>query len=202
MTVEPASRQDAPKRALGLQLLSIAAALLGAVFVVLVPIQADASALRPLSVTLTFDDGVADQIVGQQLLQQHGMVGTFYINSSFIGLPGYMTRAQLDDLEAHGHEIGGHTVSHQLLTSLSADEQNRQICQDRDTLLSWGYDVTSFAYPFAEFDATTKSIVSQCGYNSARAVGDLYSSHNNCSDCRPPSRSRRRTHTRSGRRTT
>jgi peptidoglycan/xylan/chitin deacetylase (PgdA/CDA1 family) len=157
--------------------------LLGAVFVVLVPIQADASALRPLSVTLTFDDGVADQIVGQQLLQQHGMVGTFYINSSFIGLPGYMTRAQLDDLKANGHEIGGHTVSHQLLTSLSADEQNRQICQDRDTLLSWGYDVTSFAYPFAEFDATTKSIVSQCGYNSARAVGDLYSPHNNCSDC-------------------
>ncbi|HEV8569576.1 MAG TPA: polysaccharide deacetylase family protein [Actinoplanes sp.] len=147
------------------------------------PIQADASALRPLSVSLTFDDGVADQIVGQQLLQQHGMVATFYINSSFIDLPGYMTRAQLDDLKVNGHEIGGHTVSHQLLPSLSADEQNRQICQDRDTLMSWGYDVTSFAYPFAEFNATTKAIVPQCGYNSARAVGDLFSPHNRCSNC-------------------
>jgi hypothetical protein len=34
--------------------------------------------------------------------------------------------------------------------------------------------VTSVAYPLAEFDATTKSIVPQCGYNSARVVGDNY----------------------------
>jgi peptidoglycan/xylan/chitin deacetylase (PgdA/CDA1 family) len=158
------------RRSPGLRLLSLAAALVAAVFAVLVPTQADASPLRPLSVNLTFDDGVADQIVGQQLLQQHGMVGTFNINSSFIDLPGYMTRAQLDDLKSNGHEIGGHTVSHQLLPALSADEQNHQICQDRDTLMSWGHDVTSFAYPFAELNATTKSIVPQCGYNSARAV--------------------------------
>jgi peptidoglycan/xylan/chitin deacetylase (PgdA/CDA1 family) len=152
------------------------------VFVVLMPFRAEASALHPLSVSLTFDDGAADQVAGQQLLQQYGMVGTFYINSSFLGLPGYMTRAQVDDIAAHGHEIGGHTVTHQPLTSLSADEQNRQICQDRDTLLSWGYQVTSFAYPFAEFDATTKTIAQHCGYNSARAVGDLLSPAS-CSDC-------------------
>src|SRR6266498_3429851 len=182
VVVTAGSRKRA-RRPSGLQLLSLATALVAAVFAVLVPIQADASALGPLSVSLTFDDGIADQIVGQQLLQQHGMVATFYINSSFIGLPGYMTRAQLDDLKANGHEIGGHTVSHQLLPSLSADEQNRQICQDRDTLMSWGYDVTSFAYPFAEFNATTKAIVPQCGYNSARAVGDLFSPHNRCSNC-------------------
>jgi peptidoglycan/xylan/chitin deacetylase (PgdA/CDA1 family) len=110
------------------------------------------------------------------------MVGTFYINSSFIGLPGYMTQAQLADLAAHGHEIGGHTVSHQALGTLSTAEQNRQICQDRATLRSWGYAVTSFAYPFAELNATTKAIVAQCGYNSARGVGDLASPFS-CSDC-------------------
>ena len=110
------------------------------------------------------------------------MLGTFYINSSFIGLPGYMTRADLEDLKADGHEIGGHTVSHQSLTTLSPDEANRQICQDRDTLMSWGYAVTSFAYPFAEFDATTKQIAEHCGYNSARAVGDLLSPAS-CADC-------------------
>ena len=107
---------------------------------------------------------------------------TFYINSSFIGVPGYMTRAELDDIAARGHEIGGHTVSHQLLPALSAAEQNRQICQNRNTLLSWGYGVTSFAYPFAEFDATTKATVQECGYNSARAAGDLRAPFS-CSDC-------------------
>lgn len=93
-----------------------------------------------------------------------------------------MTRAELDDIAANGHEIGGHTVSHQDLTTLSADEQNRQICQDRDTLLSWGFQVTSFAYPFANLVPSLESIVQHCGYNSARAVGDLRSP-TSCDDC-------------------
>jgi peptidoglycan/xylan/chitin deacetylase (PgdA/CDA1 family) len=153
-------------------------------YVAFLPVNAEASALRPLRVTFTFDDGAADQLLGQQLLERYGMAGTFYINSSFIGMPGYMTRANLDQLKARGHEIGGHTVSHQDLPTLSADEQNRQICQDRNTLLSWGYAATSFAYPFAEFDAVTKAAAQQCGYNSARAVGDLVSPFS-CSDCAP-----------------
>ena len=164
------------------QILALAAALAAALCLAFLPIPAQASALRPLQVTLTFDDGVADQLQGQQLLEKYGMVGTFYINSAFIGMPGYMTRANLDQLKAKGHEIGGHTVSHQNLPTLQAAEQNRQICQDRNTLMSWGFAVTTFAYPFAEFDATTKATVQQCGYNAARAVGDLRSPFS-CSDC-------------------
>ena len=54
-------------------------------------------------------------MTAQQLLKNHGMVGTFYINSSFIGSPGYMTRADLETLKANGHEIGGHSVRHSSL---------------------------------------------------------------------------------------
>jgi peptidoglycan/xylan/chitin deacetylase (PgdA/CDA1 family) len=167
---------------LGVRIFAIAVALLAASYVAFMPLTADASASRPLTVTLTFDDGVADQLQGEQLLEKYGMVGTFYINSALIGLPGYMTRANLDNLKAKGHEIGGHTVSHQNLLSLSADEQNRQICLDRNTLLSWGYAVTTFAYPFVAFDATTKAIAQQCGYNAARSVGDLRSPFS-CGTC-------------------
>jgi peptidoglycan/xylan/chitin deacetylase (PgdA/CDA1 family) len=141
-----------------------------------------ASATRPLTVSLTFDDGAADQMTAQQLLKNHGMVGTFYINSSFIGLSGYMTRADVETLKANGHEIGGHSVSHLSLASLSADEANRQICMDRNTLLSWGYAVTSFAYPFSDSNPSVKSMVQSCGYNTARAVGGLRSPHG-CSGC-------------------
>jgi peptidoglycan/xylan/chitin deacetylase (PgdA/CDA1 family) len=145
-------------------------------------IPAAASATRPLTVSLTFDDSTADQMTAQQLLKNHGMVGTFYINSSFIGLPGYMTRADLETLKANGHEIGGHSVSHLSLISLSADEANRQICMDRNTLLSWGYAVTSFAYPFSDVNPSVKSTVQTCGYNTARAVGNLRSPHG-CTEC-------------------
>ena len=57
---------------------------------------ATVSATRPLTVSLTFDDGSVDQMTAHQLLKNHGMVGTFYINSSFIGSPGFMTRADLE----------------------------------------------------------------------------------------------------------
>jgi peptidoglycan/xylan/chitin deacetylase (PgdA/CDA1 family) len=143
---------------------------------------ATASAARPLTVSLTFDDGIADQMAAQQLLKKHGMVGTFYINSSFIGSPGFMTRADLERLKANGHEIGGHSFNHPSLISLSADEANRQICTDRNTLLSWGYAVTSFAYPFSDFNSSVKSTVQSCGYNTARAVGGLRSPHS-CTEC-------------------
>jgi len=94
----------------------------------------------------------------------------------------FRSRANLDTLKARGHEIGGHTVSHQSLPSLSADEQNRQICMDRNTLLSWGFAVTSFAYPFVEFDASTEALAQSCGYNSARSVGDIRSPFS-CTGC-------------------
>lgn len=166
----------------GLRVLSFVTAIAATLFVLLVPAKAEASFLRPLNVTFTFDDGHADQLVAHQLLRKYGMVGTFYINSSFIGLPGYMTRNDLNTLRTNGHEIGGHTVTHQALTTLAPAEADRQICQDRATLTSWGFSVTSFAYPFADLNPAVKATVQRCGYNSARAVGDLRSPRS-CADC-------------------
>ena len=37
-------------------------------------------------VSLTFDDGYASQINAQRVLAQHGMNGTFYVPSGFIGM--------------------------------------------------------------------------------------------------------------------
>jgi peptidoglycan/xylan/chitin deacetylase (PgdA/CDA1 family) len=133
-------------------------------------------------VSLTFDDGFADQLVASRILDKHDLSGTFYINSGLIGLPGYMTRKDLGDLKANGHEIGGHTVTHANLTTLSAAEANRQICQDRKNLLSWGHAVSSFAYPYSAFDTSVKKIAEQCGYRTARAVGSLKSPRA-CPDC-------------------
>ena len=93
-----------------------------------------------------------------------------------------MTRADLETLTANGHEIGGHSFNHPSLISLSAGEANRQICTDRNTLLSWGFAVTSFAYPFSDFNPSVESTVQACGYNTARAVGGLRSPHS-CTEC-------------------
>lgn len=133
-------------------------------------------------VSLTFDDGNANQLAAASLLTEHGMHGTFYVVSGYVGASGYLTRADLQSLAQDGHEIGGHTVNHPDLLTIEQDEARRQVCTDRNTLLSWGFSVRSFAYPFASADPATELIAQDCGYQSARLLGDLRSRFG-CAGC-------------------
>jgi peptidoglycan/xylan/chitin deacetylase (PgdA/CDA1 family) len=123
---------------------------------------------RPLVVSLTFDDGLAGQMQYLQTLRAHDLAGTFYVNTGDIGQPNYMTRADLTQIAAAGNEIGGHSVSHPNLVGDAPDETARQICDDRATLTSWGFDPVSFAYPFGVTSPPVEEAVRDCGYTSGR----------------------------------
>lgn len=140
------------------------------------------AAAPPTTITLSFDDGNADQLTAASIMQANGMRGTFYVPSGYVNQPGYLTVANLQSLAAAGHEIGGHTVTHPDLATLPADEATRQICNDRVNLSNWGLRITSFAYPFASLTAATETIVKNCGYNSARGLGDT-ATRFGCSGC-------------------
>lgn len=133
-------------------------------------------------VSLTFDDGFSSQYAASRVMAEHGMAGTFYVPSGFIGREGRLTLAQIQSMQEAGNEIGGHTLNHLHLPILDPDEQARQICDDRVDLSREGLRVTSFAYPFAAMDARTEQIVKRCGYNSARAEEGL-SEEGSCADC-------------------
>ncbi|WBM78988.1 cell wall-binding repeat-containing protein [Cryobacterium breve] len=128
----------------------------------------------PTIVSLTFDDGNADQSAATAILDAAGLKGTFFITTGWIDSPTYLTRAQLSAMKAAGHEIAGHTVSHPDLATLSAAEYTKQICQGRNTLADWGFPTTDFAYPFASVTPALEAAVSACGFNSARNLGDTF----------------------------
>jgi peptidoglycan/xylan/chitin deacetylase (PgdA/CDA1 family) len=134
------------------------------------------------TVVLTFDDGVASQSIAKTALDAHGMHGTFYVNSAQIGVGGYLTWAQLTTFQAAGNEIGGHTLTHPDLTTLTTEQATAEVCNDRAAIASHGLTVTNFAYPYGNgYDnATVRAIVSGCGYNSARRAWGLYSSDPAC----------------------
>jgi peptidoglycan/xylan/chitin deacetylase (PgdA/CDA1 family) len=120
-------------------------------------------------VSITFDDGLAQQYVARDMLSSRGMHATFYANSGTIGTSAtYLTWQQLSDLQSDGNEIAGHTVLHEDALTMNADEQAREICNDRATLMSRGFQVTDFAYPFGSWNAQTNAIVQQCGYDTSR----------------------------------
>lgn len=132
-------------------------------------------------VSVTFDDGYADQLAASRIMNRHGLKGTFYVSSGLIApepAPGdppsrTMTLSEIRDLRDNGHEIGGHTVNHPNLTTLDPDEIGREICDDRTVLSNYGFKVTSFAYPFAAANLIAQRAAADCGYNSARGLGAL-----------------------------
>jgi peptidoglycan/xylan/chitin deacetylase (PgdA/CDA1 family) len=135
-----------------------------------------ASASTPVVVTLGFDDGTVDQFDhGFPILQAHGMHATFFINTGPIvaGDPAHMTWADVHALSDAGNEIAGHTIDHANIQPLTVAGAEREVCDDRNTLIAQGFTPESFAYPFGSFDATSEAVVHYCGYNSARTVSGI-----------------------------
>jgi peptidoglycan/xylan/chitin deacetylase (PgdA/CDA1 family) len=158
----------------------LVAALVVAGWAGLVP--AAQAAPSPTVVSLTFDDGDADQMAAEQTLKANGLVGTFFITTGWIDAPGYLTKAQLNTIQADGNEIGGHTVNHADLTQVPATEAKAQICNGRATLQSWGFKPVNFAYPFSTATPSVETTAAQCGYNTSRGLGDVHSPAS-CADC-------------------
>src|SRR5262245_61650750 len=124
-------------------------------------------------VALTFDDGDRTHVTAASLLAKRGMHGTFYINSSRVGDSEHLSLKQIKKIAAAGNEIGGHTLDHPHLTMLGPEDLYREICDDRAALQHWGFKVTTFAYPYGEFNESVRFVVRECGYNAARAIGGL-----------------------------
>ncbi|HSR21391.1 MAG TPA: polysaccharide deacetylase family protein [Anaerolineales bacterium] len=122
-------------------------------------------------VSLTFDDGDADNLDSAAMLSQHNLRATWYVPSGLAGKPGYLTWEQLRAMHAAGHEIGGHSLDHLRLDGLPQEALRRQICQDRDVLRQQGLEPVSFAYPFGGYDDAAKQMVRECGYSNARSIG-------------------------------
>lgn len=128
-----------------------------------------AGGTRETVVSLTFDDGTADQYAACSLLAQAGLHATVYVNSNTVGSsPTFLSWEQLSELAEDGHEIGGHTLDHVDLTSVEPGEVARQVEDDREALIARGFAVTTFAYPYGARNDDVVKMVRASGYAAAR----------------------------------
>jgi len=133
------------------------------------------------SIVLTFDDGfraVADRAL--PVLSEAGFRATVFCATGYVGgqcgwdrAPGIpaMEMMSWDDLGRlldAGWEIGGHTVSHAHLTTLAPEGRREEIDAGRRMIEDrLGCPVTSFAYPYGEFDEHCAAIVAETRFSSA-----------------------------------
>jgi peptidoglycan/xylan/chitin deacetylase (PgdA/CDA1 family) len=127
------------------------------------------------AVTFRFDDGWNSQYkTALPKLSSYGFKSTFYIVSQQIldnGYSGFMSKAQIQDLYSQGNEIGDHTRTHPHLTRLTTTQEQDEIVGARQDLQAMGISsVTTFAYPYGEYNATTIDIVKNAGLSAAAAT--------------------------------
>jgi len=83
-----------------------------------------------------------------------------------------MTREEVRSLAADGLvAIGAHTVTHPMLSTLGADACRREIADSKDACGAIiGTPVTSFAYPYGDFDEKAREAVQLAGFSIACSV--------------------------------
>jgi len=76
-----------------------------------------------------------------------------------------MTKDQVGRLAEQGHEVGSHTLSHPILTSMDADGCRSEIVGAKKLLQEWTRrEVAGFCYPNGDFDATVIRLLREAGH--------------------------------------
>lgn len=79
-----------------------------------------------------------------------------------------MTPEEVERLALAGHEIGSHTLSHPILTTMSAQERKNEIEAARGLLRAWTrQEVSGFCYPNGDCDEEVIRQVREAGHSYA-----------------------------------
>jgi peptidoglycan/xylan/chitin deacetylase (PgdA/CDA1 family) len=122
--------------------------------------------------SITFDDGYEDNFTtAYPLLGMHNVPATIFVVSGWIGQVGKLTEDQLLSMAENNITIGGHTVTHKILSQVSLDVARDEIVNSKkqlETVLN--RPVNYFAYPHGtilDFNDSVAAIVADSGFKAA-----------------------------------
>ena len=124
-------------------------------------------------VIISFDDDWEGQYTyALPLLKEYGFTATFYIWVVVVGMKHHMTWDDVKALDAAGMQIGCHSLTHPYLQRIRSDDTlRREILVSKQRIEEHiGKPVTSFAYPFGQYNERVVSFVKEAGFTSARST--------------------------------
>jgi peptidoglycan/xylan/chitin deacetylase (PgdA/CDA1 family) len=139
-----------------------------------------AGTLPERAVVFTFDDGYVSTRRAARILAHHGYPGTVFVVTGFVGGDRPMSWFGVDteppermcslgwdelaELREAGWEVGSHTVTHPLLTSLDESTLERELTTSRAEIEARLGDCISLAYPYGAADARVADAAHRAGY--------------------------------------
>ena len=120
--------------------------------------------------TTSWDDGYKDDLRLANMLEKHGMTGTFYVCPVPQHTQVMMAPEEIKDLSAR-HEIGAHSMTHPKLSKIPLEIAREEIKGSK----LWveqvtGKPCTMFCYPYGDCNAEVAQLVQSEGYKGARTV--------------------------------
>lgn len=117
------------------------------------------------SVIITFDDGGCSDLLAAQELRRRSLPAAFFITWSRLGTSSFLSHLQVAELGRLGFTIGSHSMTHQRLTELSAQELRAQLVGSRQRLEGLiGKPVTALALPFGAYNGAVIAAAFGAGY--------------------------------------
>lgn len=139
------------------------------------------------ALTLSYDDGVEQDIRLMEIMDKNGLKGTFNLNSGLFASEGTvypqgtihrrLTERQAAELYTDsGHEIAVHGLTHPFLEKLPENMAIWELLKDRENLENRFHRIVrGMAYPFGTYDNRTVDCLKKAGLVYGRTV---ISSHN------------------------
>ena len=134
------------------------------------------------AVTISYDDGVEQDIQLLGLMEKYGIKGTFNLNAGLFAAEGTvfpkgrvhrrLTLSRAKELyKSEMCEVAGHGFTHPFLEKMSVDAALWEVSHDRYSLEQvFGRQVHGFAYPFGTYNDGVVDALKTSGYKYARTT--------------------------------
>lgn len=139
------------------------------------------------ALVLSYDDGTIQDIELARLFDQNNLVGTFNLNSGYLGVTRGWPQTDGDTIFQKyvpkdslliiykNHEIAVHGALHKNFTAITNDEILEEVNTDLEVLTQLtSREIISMAYPFGNTNSSISKLIAKTGVINGRTVADTY----------------------------
>lgn len=139
----------------------------------------DAKALPAKGVLLSVDDGYKAGALGAAVFEHYGFHAVYFVYPAVLGHGSFLNWEDLHRLEARGHEVAGHSLTHPNLAKPGKDMDPaayvawvwHELKDSKDILeRHLGHTVEAFAWPYGAYNPALVAAARAAGYKQLWTV--------------------------------
>lgn len=124
----------------------------------------------PKALTMSYDDGQKHDLRLARIFDQHGMKGTFHLNSAMLNASGFLSDEDVRSI-ARNHEISAHSLTHPYLDTLPLPMVVEELMEDRKRLEELVESpVRGMSYPYGAYSRAIIPPLQSVGIEYSRTV--------------------------------